>query len=86
MFVSSDLHCIVFFNKNCTTLALFASISYFFCLIVFQCRFDAWLMEKEEMINTIQNTEIKDQNEKLSNLRKLAVCILKVILLFYVIY
>ncbi|XP_077338684.1 dystrophin isoform X2 [Lithobates pipiens] len=38
-----------------------------------QCRFDAWLMEKEEMINTVQNTEVKDQNEKLSNLRKLAI-------------
>ncbi|XP_072259863.1 dystrophin-like [Pyxicephalus adspersus] len=38
-----------------------------------QCRFDAWLTEKEEVVNTIQSTEFKDQNEMISSLRKLAI-------------
>ncbi|KAM9320032.1 dystrophin-like [Gastrophryne carolinensis] len=37
-----------------------------------QCRFDSWLTEKEELLQTIQTTDFKDQNEKLSSLRKLA--------------
>ncbi|XP_068124423.1 dystrophin isoform X5 [Hyperolius riggenbachi] len=37
-----------------------------------QCRFDAWLTEKEEMVETIHSTDLKDKNEMLSSLRKLA--------------
>ncbi|XP_044140658.1 dystrophin isoform X5 [Bufo gargarizans] len=38
-----------------------------------QCRFDAWLKEKEEAVNVIHTTDLKDQNEMLGNLRKLAI-------------
>ncbi|XP_063809549.1 dystrophin isoform X8 [Pseudophryne corroboree] len=38
-----------------------------------QCLFDAWLTEKEEAVNIIHSTDFKDQNEMLSNLRKLAI-------------
>ncbi|KAG9492436.1 hypothetical protein GDO78_000765, partial [Eleutherodactylus coqui] len=38
-----------------------------------QCRFDAWLTEKEEAVNNIHTTDFKDQNEMLANLRKLAI-------------
>ncbi|XP_075056397.1 dystrophin isoform X4 [Mixophyes fleayi] len=38
-----------------------------------QCLFDAWLTEKEETVNIIHNTDFKDQNEMISNLRKLAI-------------
>ncbi|KAM3935036.1 dystrophin isoform 6-T6 [Leptodactylus fuscus] len=38
-----------------------------------QCRFDAWLTEKEEAVNLIHKTDFKDQNEMLDSLRKLAI-------------
>ncbi|KAM4797278.1 dystrophin [Rhinophrynus dorsalis] len=38
-----------------------------------QCLFDAWLTEKEEEVSSINTTGFKDQNEMLSNLRKLAI-------------
>ncbi|XP_053311034.1 dystrophin isoform X1 [Spea bombifrons] len=37
-----------------------------------QCLFDAWLTEKEQIVSTIHTSDFKDQNEMLSNLRKLA--------------
>ncbi|XP_053563574.1 dystrophin isoform X5 [Bombina bombina] len=37
-----------------------------------QCIFDAWLTEKEETVSSIQTTGFADQNEMLTNLRKLA--------------
>ncbi|XP_068278928.1 LOW QUALITY PROTEIN: dystrophin [Nyctibius grandis] len=38
-----------------------------------QCLFDAWLTEKEEAVSKIHTTDFKDQNEMLTNLRKLAI-------------
>ncbi|XP_066841404.1 dystrophin-like [Anser cygnoides] len=40
-----------------------------------QCLFDAWLTEKEDALSKIHTTGFKDQNEMLTSLRKLAVCI-----------
>uniref|UniRef100_A0A8C0FFE1 Dystrophin n=1 Tax=Bubo bubo TaxID=30461 RepID=A0A8C0FFE1_BUBBB len=36
-----------------------------------QCLFDAWLTEKEDVVSKIHTTGFKDQNEMLTNLRKL---------------
>ncbi|KFM10098.1 Dystrophin, partial [Aptenodytes forsteri] len=38
-----------------------------------QCLFDAWLTEKEDAVSKIHTTGFKDQNEMLTNLRKLAI-------------
>uniref|UniRef100_A0A8C0FEI6 Dystrophin n=1 Tax=Bubo bubo TaxID=30461 RepID=A0A8C0FEI6_BUBBB len=38
-----------------------------------QCLFDAWLTEKEDVVSKIHTTGFKDQNEMLTNLRKLAI-------------
>ncbi|XP_071992017.1 dystrophin isoform X5 [Engystomops pustulosus] len=38
-----------------------------------QCRFDAWLTEKEDAVNLIHTKDFKDQNEMVANLRKLAI-------------
>ncbi|KFQ12665.1 Dystrophin, partial [Leptosomus discolor] len=38
-----------------------------------QCLFDAWLTEKEDAVSKIHITGFKDQNEMLTNLRKLAI-------------
>ncbi|XP_051871046.1 dystrophin isoform X2 [Pristis pectinata] len=38
-----------------------------------QCLFDAWLAEKEKSVSKIQTSGFEDQNEMLTNLRKLAV-------------
>ncbi|XP_032889087.1 dystrophin isoform X3 [Amblyraja radiata] len=38
-----------------------------------QCYFDAWLAEKEKTVSKIQTSGFRDQNEMLTNLRKLAV-------------
>uniref|UniRef100_A0A7M4E5W2 Calponin-homology (CH) domain-containing protein n=1 Tax=Crocodylus porosus TaxID=8502 RepID=A0A7M4E5W2_CROPO len=38
-----------------------------------QCLFDAWLTEKEDAVNNVHTTGFKDQNEMLTNLRKLAI-------------
>nr|XP_013817322.1 PREDICTED: dystrophin isoform X6 [Apteryx mantelli mantelli] len=38
-----------------------------------QCLFDAWLTEKEGAVSKIHTTGFKDQNEMLTNLRKLAI-------------
>lgn len=46
-----------------------------FSSIFFQCLFDAWLTEKEDALSKIHTTGFKDQNEMLTSLRKLAVCI-----------
>uniref|UniRef100_A0A8D0L743 Calponin-homology (CH) domain-containing protein n=1 Tax=Sphenodon punctatus TaxID=8508 RepID=A0A8D0L743_SPHPU len=37
-----------------------------------QCLFEAWLTEKEDAVSKIHTTGFKDQNEMLTNLRKLA--------------
>ncbi|KAJ8350389.1 hypothetical protein SKAU_G00255190 [Synaphobranchus kaupii] len=38
-----------------------------------QFLFDSWLVEKEEMVQSIQNSDFKDQNEMVASLKKLAV-------------
>nr|XP_005995015.2 PREDICTED: dystrophin isoform X4 [Latimeria chalumnae] len=38
-----------------------------------QCLFDSWLTEKEDAVSQIHTSGFKDQNEMLSNLRKLAI-------------
>lgn len=40
-----------------------------------QCLFSTWLSEKEDAMNKIHTTGFKDQNEMLSSLQKMAVCI-----------
>lgn len=38
-----------------------------------QFLFDSWLVEKEELVRSIQSSDFKDQNEMVASLKKLAV-------------
>lgn len=49
--------------------------SFWGIIFFFQCRFSTWLSEKEDSVSKIHTSDFKDQNEMLTGLQKLAVCI-----------